>query len=161
MFSIRKKTMIIIGMIALLLVTGYLNYRFNTGDKAVQSIKDDATTETGNFFTDFRSERGKNREQEITYLDSIISNQASNPDAIKEAQNLKLDITKSIEKEGTIEGLLKAKGFADAVVTFHTGSVNVVVKDKELSSAKVAKILDVVIKESGEKAENVKVIPSA
>ena len=163
MFTIKRKTMIIVGMVALLLITGYINFSLNskksTAKTPVTNTADE--TQTGNFFTDFRSERTKNREQEIEYLNSIISSEASNADAISEAQTLKLDITNSMEKETTIEGLLKAKGFADAVVTFHTGSVNVVVSNTELTQQQVAQVLDIVTKETGEKAENIKVIPSA
>jgi len=155
--------MIITGMIVLLLVTGYLNFRFNSNNTNVANNNNNnqEETTTGNFFVDFRAERLKNRQEEIAYLDSIISNENSNVDAIKEAQNLKLSITRAMELENTIEGLLKAKGFSDAVVTFQTGSVNVVVKNSELTQAQVAQVLDIVKDETGEKAQNIKVIPTA
>lgn len=64
-----------------------------------------------------------------------------------------------MEKEVTIEGLLKAIGFKDVAVTLHKGSVNVVVDAVELSNADVAKVLDIVRRETKEKPENIKVMP--
>ena len=65
-----------------------------------------------------------------------------------------------MEKELTIENLIKAKGFADAAVTFHYGSVNVVVDCTELTNEQVAQILDIVTRETGEPAANIKISPS-
>ena len=167
-FSIKKKTLIITGMVALLLVTGYVNYSLNNKAAAKTAAKPAATAtaaaddaQTGNFFADFRTERTKNREQEMIYLDSIIADEAANADAVREAQNLKLEITRSMEAETTIEGMLKSKGFAEAVVTFSSDSVNVVVGQNELTQQQVAQVLDIVRTETGAKAENVKVIPQA
>ncbi len=64
-----------------------------------------------------------------------------------------------MEKEVTIEGLLIAKGFTDAVVTLHEGSVNVVVDTAELTRQQAAQILDIVMRESGESSENIKIMP--
>ena len=69
----------------------------------------------------------------------------------------KLDIVNNMEKELTVESLLKAKGFADAAVTLHAGSVNVILSAESLSEEQVAQVLDIVIRETGEPAENVKV----
>jgi stage III sporulation protein AH len=163
MFSIKKKTMIIVGMVALLLVTGYMNYSLNNrkGTATNSNVPAGDEQETGNFFTDFRAERTKNRQQEMSYLDSIIAAETTSADAVTEAQNLKLEITRSMEKETTIEGLLKSKGFSEAVVTFSNDSVNVVVGDSELTQQQVAQVLDIVCAETGTKAENIKVIPQA
>ena len=73
----------------------------------------------------------------------------------------KLALVNNMEKEFTIESLIRAKGFRDAAVTFHGGSVNVVVDCETLTDEQVAQILDIVQRETGESAENVKVIPGA
>ena len=62
-----------------------------------------------------------------------------------------------MEMEFAIEALLTAKGFADAAVTFHTDSVNVIIKAQELSEQQVAQVLDIVCRETGERAENIKI----
>ena len=70
---------------------------------------------------------------------------------------MKLSIVENMEKEMTIESLLKAKGFADAAVTLHSGSINVILSAESLSEEQVAQVLDIILRETGESAENVKV----
>lgn len=62
-----------------------------------------------------------------------------------------------MEMEVTIENLVRAKGFDEVIVSLHAGSVNVIVGETELTDEQVAQILDIVLRETGEKAENVKV----
>ena len=65
-----------------------------------------------------------------------------------------------MEEELILEGLIKAKGFSDAVVTIGSNYYNVIVKDNgDLGSNEVAQILSVVQAETGTKATNVKIIP--
>ena len=169
----KKKYFVFAGLIALLILTGYLNYTFNNTQPAntastnpVEQQQADETQETStsaeaNFFANFRTERETTRNQEIAYLDAIISSSETDADTLKDAQQQKIEISKAMEKEVTIEGLLKAKGFNDAIVTIHSGSVNVVVDSETLDDAQVAQILDIVQSESGESSENIKVIPKA
>ena len=65
-----------------------------------------------------------------------------------------------MEKELLLEGLIKAKGFEDAVVTIGSSYYNVIVKDNgNLGANEVAQILSVVQSETGASATNVKIIP--
>ena len=63
-----------------------------------------------------------------------------------------------MESELKIEGLLVASGFSDAIVTVQEGSVNVVIKAAEISKEQAAKILEIVKDETGEPAQNIKII---
>lgn len=108
------------------------------------------------FFESFRSERDNTRQQEIAYIDTIIE-QGADAETMADAQQQKLSIVDSMEKEMTIESLLKAKGFTDAAVTLHEGSVNVVLAAETLADEQVAQVLDIVARETGEKAENIKI----
>ena len=59
-----------------------------------------------------------------------------------------------------MEGLIKAKGFDDAVVTIGSSYYNVIVKDDgTLGDDQVAQILSVIKSETGASANNVKIIP--
>jgi len=163
MFKISRKAIIIGAMVLLLVVTGYLNYRYTAAKNSTANVDNttqNADVATGNFFSDFRTERQTNRQQEVTYLDSVINNTNTDAATMTDAQKMKLTIVGNMEKETTIEGLLRAKGFADVAVTINNDSVNVVVKDAQLTQSKVAQVLDVVTRESSCKAENVKVIPT-
>ncbi|MBC8531161.1 SpoIIIAH-like family protein [Gehongia tenuis] len=119
----------------------------------------DAASVSANYYANFKTERETSRNQQIEYLDGIIADSNTDAETLKQAQNQKLTLTQSMEKEVTVEGLLKAKGFEDVVVTIHEGSINVVVKDGDLTDAKVAQILDIVCRETKEAPENVKIIP--
>ena len=115
-----------------------------------------AASTTMGFFDSFRAERESTRTQEITYIDAVIE-QGADAETMADAQQQKLAIVTSMEKEMTIESLLKAKGFTDAAVTLHSGAVNVVLSAETLTNEQVAQVLDIIIRETGEKAENIKV----
>lgn len=115
---------------------------------------------SGSFFASFREQRESTRDKEIEYLDSIINDKNADAESKKDAQDQKIEITRQMEQELTVEGLIRAKGFSDAVVTIHSGSVNVVVKAESLTNAQAAQILDIVRRETGESAENIKIIPN-
>ena len=95
-------------------------------------------------------------EKEIEYLESIVSDERADEETVKEASEQKLEIVKCMETELIVESAIKAKGFSDAAVTFHKGSVNVIVESSELTDSQVAQILEIVMRETGESAENIK-----
>ena len=112
----------------------------------------------GDYFATFRDDREQVRKLEMEYLDEVIAASASDDETLADAQGQKLTLVENMEKEFTVESLIKAKGFEDAAVTFHAGTVNVVVKADELSDKQVAQILEITKKETGEPAENIKVM---
>ena len=63
------------------------------------------------------------------------------------------------EKETTIEGVLRARGFKDAIATVHRDSVNILVRAESLSRQETAVILELVVRETGISGGNVKIIP--
>ena len=153
----KKKTKIIIitAMVLLLGVTGYLNVMLNN------SVSETTleTTQTASYFQTYRSTRESTRDQELLYYDAIISNETSSADAIANAEALKLDLIGQMEKELVVEGLIKAKGFEDCIVSILDGNVNAVVKAKELTSSEVAQILAVIQSQLSTSFENIKIIP--
>lgn len=158
MFKINRKMIVIASMVLLLLVTGYINFKLAAAPADKTDTGGDVTT--GNFFTDFRVKREQTREQELAYIDSVIANANTDQQTLSEAQMMKLDMTGIMETELKVEGLLKAKGFSDAVVTVGDDSVNVVIKKETLSQNEVAQILEVVKTETKMVTKNIKIIPS-
>lgn len=178
MWKDKKRYFVLAGLVVLLVVTGYVNYRLNNPDgleanaQAAESKKAfvvapdsqaEAASQTSvsgaNFFVEFRASRDMQRSEELKVLDSMIADPNSDEETLKEAQSAKLNIVDCMEKEMTVEGLLKAKGFKDAVVTLHRGSVYVVLDTPALSNESVAQVLDIVQQETGEKPEAIKVLP--
>lgn len=169
--KVNARTVGIIAVVAALLIGAvYLNVQLNGqtsspapspspthtagGTDIDTSIQSSAGT---NYFADFRTSREQTRNREIEYLNAIINNDNTDAETLKDAQEQMTEIVDCMEKEFTIESLLKAKGFTDAAVTFHYGSVNVIVDAATLSNEDVAQILDIVKRETGEEAQNIKV----
>lgn len=172
----NKKTgkyLLLAGLIVVLVAVGYINFAIGNDsgvadvagtdnedmviDGALQA-DDLAVMSTENYFEDYKVNRESVRTTEVAYLDSIINNDNSDMETVKDAQNQKIEIVRVMEAELTIEGLLAASGFADAIVTVQEGSVNVVIKEIEVSKEEVAKILEIVRQETDEPAQNIKVI---
>ena len=115
------------------------------------------TTET--FFSTYRTDREETRAQELEYLDEIIASASSTETAIASAEEQKLQITGAMETELVLEGLIKAKGFQDCVVTMSTENVNVVVMDEEVSLEDAAQIMDIIVSETDFEAPDIVIIP--
>ena len=114
------------------------------------------TGTSANFFASYRDERDSVRTQELAYLDAIVA-QGADTETLSDAQQQKLELVNAMETELTVENLVRAKGFSDVIVSIHKGNVSVVVGAETLSDEQVAQILDIVLRETGKSAENVKI----
>lgn len=154
--SKKKKIIVSICMVLLLAATAYLNILLANGKE------EDDLSVSGNFFTEYRSERTSTREQEMLYLDGIIGNSSLAEETVNAAATQKMEIVDLMEKELILEGLLKAKGFEDVAVTMSStnDNVNVIVKAEELSQEDVAGIYSVLAEEvDGITYSDIKIIP--
>ena len=166
--KLNRKVLTLCGVAALLVGAVTANLLINRdkaaeADKTVPTVSEQSgedaalTASQLSFFDSFRAERETTRQQEIAYIDTIIE-QGADAETMADAQQQKLSIVESMEKEMTIESMLKAKGFADAAVTLHAGSVNVVLSAETLTDEQVAQVQDIIVRETGERTENIKVI---
>ena len=57
------------------------------------------------------------------------------------------------------EGLIKARGFEDVIVTNSNSCINVIIKSSSLTSGEVAQIVSIVQEQSNIGLENIKIIP--
>ena len=169
--SKTKKYLLLTGLIVVLIAVGYINFALGNGatnNVAANSSSspkisgalsaDDLAVMSSASFDDYKANRQNVRDTEVAYLDSIISDTKSDTATIKDAQDQKMEIVQSMESELKIEGLLVASGFSDAVVTVQTGSVNVVLKATEISKEQAAEVLEIVKNQTGEAAQNIKII---
>ena len=130
MLSKKRKIFVLVGMLALLVVTGYLNVYLNNRSKSDSLV----TANSADFFTTYRNDRTTTRNQTMLYLDSIIESDLSSKEAVAEAEKNKLALTGAMEAELNLEGTIKSMGFDDVVISTGNDYCNVMVKTKELKS---------------------------
>lgn len=156
MLKKKTKIFILVAMVLLLGVTGYLNVALNKNSSTQTS---GSTVTTANYFDTYRTDRQSTRDQELLYYDSIISSTSSSKEAIANAEAKKLEIVNGMESELVMEGLIKAKGFEDVIVTNSASNVNVIVKCSNLESSQVAQIVQIVKEQTSKSIDNIKIIP--
>jgi len=162
-----KKYGVLIGLLVLLGAAVFVNVTVNkkaakptpAPSIVIEQGEDDAAASTtgGDYFAAFREDRENTRAKELEYLDAIITFEETDAETLADAQQQQMDIVACMETEFTVESLLRAKGFEDVAVTYHRGAVNVVLRSAELSAQQAAQVLDIVCRETGESAENVKI----
>ena len=157
--SKKKKIIILSVMVALLLVTGYVNVALNSSLSS-NATHTNASATTANFYSTYRTEREATRTQEIQFYDSIIASASSSEESKLEAETNKLALISQMEKELVTEGIIRGKGFEDAIVTSSSSNCNVFVKSAELTSAEVAQITSVVTEQLGIEIDKIIIIPS-
>ena len=159
--SNKKKIIIICSMVVLLVAAAYLNVLISkkTTQTVSTTVKDESST-TVSFFTSYRSARDASRQETFMYYDSIINSETASAAAITSAEGKREELVGFTETELVLEGLIKAKGFEDAVVTISTANVNAIVKKKgEIDVTDAAQILSVITEETGISASKVIITP--
>jgi len=165
----KNKRFIIVLAAALVLLGGavWLNIRANREGEAAQELEANSTREPGSeetmvnlyddYFNTFRTRRSEVRAQEIDYLRSIINSDNSDEDTLADAQARLLELVSSMEKEFTIESMIRSKGFLDAAATLADGTATVVIGGDSLTDEEVARILDITISQTGLPASKIKI----
>lgn len=157
MLKKKTKVIILVAMVALLGVTGYLNVALN--NSSIQTSTNVITS--ANYFSTYREDRQATRDQELLYYDAIITNASSSDEAVKQAESKKLAIVAQMETELVMEGLIKAKGFEDCIVTNLDPNVKIVVKcaNATLSTTEVAQIVSIVKDQTNAGIDNIQITP--
>lgn len=140
----------------------------NTGDNItdvvaasnneISGLSKDISNKNRNYFVEYRLSRDKLRANLIDRLDEIIKNNQTTENVRTKAQEEIILIGSMSEKELTIEGLIRAKGFDDALVFITTEEIKIVVSKDELSEQDMVKILDIVKSETKFDTENIKIM---
>ena len=153
MLTRKKKIFIIFGMVALLLVTGGLNLYLNKDEMDLQTT----TTSQVSLLTSYRASKLETRNSMLEIYESIISTSADQEQII-ETNALISDLARRMEQEVILEGMIMASGYEDVVVTNDDeGKYSVMVKSNGITSDDAAKILGILVKETGVSASNVKI----
>lgn len=169
----KRKQFTLIMLALLLCFAGYINFAY--GDRQPDSIKtgeeymgeaklvsqtstDAEDNESDNFFAEARLQRENGRSRSIETFNAIINNKNADAQSKESAQNGILEMADNTELESTIENLIKARGFEDAVCYIHNGQASVVVKADALSEEQVAVISEIITEQASIPAEKIKVV---
>lgn len=170
-----RRTTVLLTLVALLVASSYANYRMSAdvatletelpvlrifGSAPTPEPTNAPSQQEINSFAAYREQRSTSRAQEILMLDEIIDNTQGTGATAEEARAQKLALVRSMEQESALEGLLKAKGFEDAIVSSRPGSVSVVIKRESLTEAEAVQIMELTMRETGQEARNIKIIPT-
>lgn len=176
-----KKQLVMAGLIAALGAAVWLNMEYSSGaggflktgetssavknlgdTKYVMTESDPSAAETAaaaaDYFTSARADREKARNEAVTLLEETTENTSADEKAKSDAAAKIKEIAARIEREVSIETLIKAKGFEDAVVIIGDSDVNVVVKSDELLQSQTLQIQDAVTSQLEISLEKIKIV---
>ncbi|HYE67853.1 MAG TPA: SpoIIIAH-like family protein [Anaerovoracaceae bacterium] len=120
-------------------------------DSSMIVISDDISelANADTYYEEARATINMDRNQVISMLTDVIEETKDGSAEKNNATQQKLKIIDYMNKEKVIENLIKNKGFTDALVLMTDNSVNVTVNKQEITQSDVAKICDIVIRETG------------
>ena len=154
-----KKAIVLTVMVALLVTVGVLNVNLNHAGNVDEPVS--STNSVSVFFDSHRASRTQARQEEISILDSIIASAEATAETKQEATAKKMTLCDTIEKEMTLETMIKSKGFEEAAVVMSSDVLNILVtcKNDALSNDELAKIYNIVMTKTDYDLENVVVTP--
>ena len=123
------------------------------------SVSTSAEVGDSEYFSQARLTRTKTRDEAAETLQVMLSD-------VNLAQEQKDELTaqanalaQSIETEGKIENLIKAKGFEECMVYCSSDKVDVIVKSPELQENDVVQIRDIILEQTQVPVENISIVP--
>ena len=165
-----RRSTVTLAALALLFAVAFGIRLFSGNTEPVVSIQKESAApaaeeaqsaaQTGDFFKDFRVQRETARADEIALLDSIVQRENAPEDSVKKADERRIELTRFTEQERAIEKLLVAKGFEDAAAFVQEGTATIVVKKEKLIDEEIARILEMAMRQTGQEASNIKIIPA-
>lgn len=127
-------------------------------DNALETMSMEASMSSKNYFVEYRLSRDKLRASLVDRLDEIVNNDNTGADTRTDAQKEIIKLGSISEKELQIEGLIKGKGYEDALVFLTDKDIKVVVSSAEFGEQDMVKILDIVKSETEYSMENIKIM---
>lgn len=109
---------------------------------------------------DARMARDRSRSQEIEGLAALAANQKLAEETRASAGEQLVGLTQRQARELEAEGLLRARGYPDAVVFLHPDAAEVILKtDVELTAAQAYAVAEVIARTAGLSVQQVTVLP--
>ena len=126
----------------------------NKNTALVSSDEASGIENTDEYFREARETLTCDRNEMISMLTDTIETSAEGSEK-NSAEEQRSKLLEYMEMEKSVESLIRNKGFTDAFVLITDRSVNVTVQAETLSDRDAAKILDIVIRETGRSVDDV------
>lgn len=133
----------------------------NADGKAGDSQANDPTTaESGSYFSTARLNRQQARDNALSLLQEAAKDEKADQTAVDEANASIQTMADATVTEAQIENLITAKGYTDCVAFLGEDSISVVVSalDNGMTDADAARIGEIVMEQTGLKADQIKII---
>lgn len=131
----------------------------SVGNSTIQdAMASDISKTNRNYFVEYRLSRDKLRANLVDRLDEIVNNTNTTEAVRTEAQEEIIKLGNISQKELEIEGLIKSKGFTEALTFIADKDIKIVVDSKELTEQDMVKILDIVKSETTFDMNNIKIM---
>lgn len=156
----------IVGGLVLVVVKGlgpWIEANPVSGDEAPEVASHTMLLDPGavlgaDFFAAYRVDRDRARSELKETLREVMASGAAEDETRQEANRRYLSLGHAAEVERRAESLLKAKGFADAIVELADGTVQVIIKAPQLDKAQAAQVIDIVARLSGVQPQQINII---
>ncbi len=172
-FIFGKKQIILASLTLILGIAIYVNYVLaktpnelkatsvlngvggNYGDVAYVNGNSNGSSD---YFAQARIDKMSARDEAVQTLQSIFNGgDLSEQDKAVVTQNA-VALSKLVETENKVEGLIKAAGFADCVVYLDGTKANIVVKSDGLLPSQAAQIKDILLSQISVENENIRIL---
>lgn len=124
-------------------------------DEAENNIETTAGTTDNDYFDEAKAVINMDRNKIISMLNEIIEDREVDSESRNKAAEQKLQIVDYMNQEKIVENLLRNKGYNDVLVLVTDHSVNVTLGVETLNKSDIAKVVDIVMRETGRPFEQV------
>ena len=139
-------------------ILGEAKFVDNKKDTTKKSLDASKDVSTDNYFSSAQINRKRSRDESVEMLQTVVDSSESMPDVKDKALKDMMTIASDIEKEATVEEMVKAKGFKDCIAVITGENINVVVKTPGLLANEVAQIREIIMNETGFTADKIKIV---
>lgn len=182
---LKRKEVVAAALVVLIGVAGYLNWSYqdtvrvsdgeeyiatgkrlgeaqlvNSNETAEEASEENTKETSGSdYFEQARKNRETSREKALDILNQTAANESFDEATRQKAQQSILTMANAVERESSIENLIKAKGYADASVYIDGENVEIVVQKDGFADEDAAKLSAIATEQLDISPANVKIIP--
>ena len=154
-FSIKKGYIVLGALVLALGAAVYLNWDYMRQEDYIAAGAETQTPEDGQgtanygdaYFVSARLNRTQSRDEAMDALKYMLEDSAMEEGVAAVLAQQAQSLAKTIETEGKIENIIKAKGFTECMVYLDENKVDVIVQSSGLTDSEAAQIMDAVMAE--------------